>query len=159
QAGDIREPPMEGHGVLSGEAAERSLSHADNEWDADLAAAHVPELRGVVDQLIEAQQEEAREVDLHYRTQSGDGSAHAATHRRGFGDGGISNPLVAVTPDQVARDAEREADGDVLSKQDDSLVDSHRVVERLLNRLCERDFGRWGHRAHGPHTSVSASSG
>src|SRR5262245_40475922 len=74
--------------------------------ERDRAAEPPVDLRGVVDQRVEAARDEIGELHLDDRAHPGDRGAHAAADDRALGDRRVEAPLRAELPGEAARDAE-----------------------------------------------------
>ena len=144
-AGDVRVPHLERVRVLRRELAPAAGCHPHDERHAELAAGHVPQRRGVVEDLVEGEQ---AEVDGHHL----DDRAHAA--QRGpdagpdegrLGERRVADALRTELVEQAQAHGERPAVApDVLTHQKDALVRAHRLAQRRADRF---PIGRLGHDA------------
>ena len=96
---------------------------ADDDGAVDEAAAHVADLRGVVDDLVAGDGGEAPEHQLHHRAQAEHGGADAHADEAGFGDRRIDDALVAVFfPEALGDFVGAVVLGDFLADEDDVRV-------------------------------------
>ena len=85
---------------------------------ASLAVEHVGNLGGVVDQLVDADQQEVDGHDLADGPQAGHGRADAGADDPLFGDRGVDDPSVAELVDHPLAHLVRTAEGsDLFAKQ------------------------------------------
>ena len=117
-------------------AAPGADHRADHQRRLRLAAEHVAELGGLVEDLVEADAEEIAEHQFGDRPQAGDRGAGGGAHDRRFGDRRVDDPRLAELAEQPLGDAEHAAigvalalaagaAGDILADHDDARVAAH----------------------------------
>ena len=122
--------------MLGGGAAAGADHRPDDQRGRRLAAEHIAELGGLVEDLVETDAEKIAEHQLGDRPQAGDRGAGGGAHDRGFGDRRVDHPVLAERLLQPPGGTEHAAqDADVLAQQHDPLVLGHQVVEGLANRV------------------------
>src|ERR1700756_333914 len=87
---------------------------ADHDGRDRLAAEHVPELRGLVVDLVEADAHEVDEHQLGHRAHPGGGGADRGADERRFRDGGVEDPAGELVVEALGH-AEHAAPGVVLA--------------------------------------------
>src|SRR5437588_9478134 len=135
--------------MLRGGAAASADHRADHHRGLCLAAEHVAELGGLVEDLVEADAEEIAEHQFGDRSEAGDRGAGGGAHDRGFGDRRVDDARLAKFADEALGDAEDAAIGvaltlrrgatrDILADDDDARVAAHLLAERFVQRLADR---------------------
>ena len=104
--GDEQARHLEVHGleavrVRRAELMARSLGHAHHERHPDLAAEHVVDVGGVVDDLVHRQQREVDRHELDDRAQAAHRRADAHPDDRVLGDRRVAHPLLAELLEQA----------------------------------------------------------
>ena len=96
---------------------------ANDQRDRELAAGHVPDLGGVVHDLVHGQKAEVDGHQLDHGTQAGHGRAHAGADDDRFGQGGVLDAFLPVLLPETLGDGEGAAVGsDVLPHEEDALI-------------------------------------
>ena len=116
------------------------------------AAGHERQLRGLVEQLVEAHAEEVEVHELHDRAHARHRRADAEADDRALGDRGVAH-AVAEAVVQPARQAEHvAARGDVDPGDEHALVAGELDFERAADRVHRAEHGRvgGGRRRFGP---------
>ena len=140
--------------MLGGGAEAGAVHRAHDQGRGRLAAEHVAELGGLVEDLVEADAEEVDEHQLGHRPQAGGGGARRGADEGALGDRRVEHPVAAELRHQALGDAERSAPGvvlagcahaagDVLAHDDHPRVALHLLAQRLVDRL---PVGLLGHR-------------
>src|SRR6516165_3289508 len=122
---------------------------ADDERGLGLAAKHVTELGGLVEDLVEADAEEIGEHQLGHRPQPSHRRPGGRTHDRRLGDRRVDHPRFAEFGEEALGHPEDAAigvalalgggtAGDVLADYDDSRVAAHFLGKRFVERLADR---------------------
>ena len=121
---------------------------ADDDGAGGLAAEHVAELRGLVEDLIEAHTEEIREHELGHRTHAGERRAIGGADDRGLGDRGVDHAVLAELRQQAFGDPEHparrvalaggaaRAARDILAEDDHAGIACHLEVQGLVDRIA-----------------------
>jgi hypothetical protein len=123
QAGHVEEQRLPRVRVRRAELVAGALRHAHDERHADLAAEHVVDVRGVVDDLVHRQQREVDRHELDDRAQAEHRRADAHADDRVLGDRRVADALLAELLEQAGGDLEGAVeDADVLAHQEDVLV-------------------------------------
>ncbi len=123
QAGDVQEQRLQAVRVGGAELVAGALGHAHDQRHARLAAEHVVDVRGVVDDLVERQQREVDRHQLHHRAQARHRRADAHADDRVLGDRRVAHAALAELLEQAVGDLEGAAeDADVLAHQHHALV-------------------------------------
>ena len=149
---------IEALAVLRGGAEAGAVHGADHHRGHRLAAEHVLELGGLVEDLVEADPHEVDEHQLGDRAQPGGRGTDGGTDEAALGDRRVQHAVAAELGHQPLGDAERaapgvvlagraQAAGDVLAHDDDAVVALHLLAERLVDRLTVALLG------HGPGLS------
>src|SRR5271166_5316470 len=135
--------------MLSRRTAAGADHRADDKRGLDLAAEHVSELGGLVEDLVEADAKEIREHQLGYRSQPGHGCPGGGTHDRRLGNRCVDHPSLTEFGEEALRHPEDPAigvaltlgggtAGDILTDHDDGRVAAHFLRERFVERLAYR---------------------
>ena len=123
QAGHVEVQRLPGVRVRRAELMAGALRHAHDERHLDLAAEHVADRCGVVDDLVHRQQREVDRHELHDRAQAGHRRADAHADDRVLGDRRVAHALLAELLEQAGGDLERAVeDADVLAHEHDVRV-------------------------------------
>ena len=149
---------IEALAVLRGGAEAGAVHGADHHRGHRLAAEHVLELGGLVEDLVEADPHEVDEHQLGDGAQPGGGGTHGGTDEAALGDRRIQHAIAAELGHQPLGDTERaapgvvlaggtQAAGDVLAHDDDAMIALHLLGEGLVDRLTVALLG------HGPGLS------
>ena len=145
QPGHVQEEGLEAVRVRGPELVAGALGHAHDERDADLAAEHVADVSGVVDDLVERQQREVDRHELDDGAQPGHGRADAHADDRVLGDRRVAHALLAELLEQPGGHLEGAVeDADVLAHEHDALVAQHLLAQRLVERLAVAHHARAG---------------
>ena len=137
--GDVRVPALQAVRVLRRELPAGAGGHPDHQRHVQLAAGHVREGRGVVEDLVEREQAEVHGHDLDDRPQPGERGADARADEAGLRERGVADPLGTELLEQPEADGEAAAvHPDVLAHQEDPVVLAQRLPERLAQRLPVR---------------------
>ncbi len=124
-------------GVLRA-AAGRADRRAHHQRDLDRAAGHVPQLGGVVDDLVHRQKQEIAVLDVDDRPHAHDGRADGRAEEAELGDRRVQHPVgkFLLEPE---RDGERAApaarDGDVLAQAEDRRIAPHFLGDSFTERF------------------------
>ena len=119
-----------------------ALGHAHDERHARLAAEHVVDVRGVVDDLVEGEQREVDRHQLDDRAQPGHRGADADADDRVLGDRRVAHAPLAELLEQAVGDLEGAAeDADVLAHQQHALVAAQLLAQRRVERLAVAHLG------------------
>ena len=160
QAGHVQEEGLEAVRVRRAELVAGALGHAHDERDADLAAEHVADVRGVVDDLVEREQREVDRHELDHGAQPGHGGTDAHADDGVLGDRGVAHALLAELLEQPRGDLEGAVeDADVLAHEHDVLVAQHLLAQGLVERLAVAQHARAGRLlglCGGGHAQVSS---
>src|SRR3954454_12233929 len=154
QPGDVGEDRIQRLRVLRRRADARAVHRSDDHRRHGLAAEHVAELRGLVEDLVQADAHEVDEHELRDRAQARGGRAGRRAHDRRLADRRVED-AVGEPRVEALGDAEHAAPGvvvarragaadDVLAEDDDRLVALHLLPERLVDRLLEGDVPSHG---------------
>ena len=123
QAGDVQEHRLQAVRVGRAELVAGALGHADHQRHGHLAAEHVADVGGVVDDLVEREQREVDRHQLDHRAQTGHRRADAHAHDRVLGDRRVADAALAELLEQALGDFECAAEhADVLAQQHHPLV-------------------------------------
>ena len=146
EARDVGEEGIEALRVLRRRAETGAVHGADDHRGHRLAAEHVAELGGLIEDLVET---DAHEIDEHQvgdRPQPGRGGADRSADEGQFGDWRVEHPLASELRHQALGDAERAAPrvllagragaaGDVLAHHDHARIALHFLTDRLVDGL------------------------
>jgi hypothetical protein len=136
--------------VLRGQLRAGTARRANHERHAHLAAEHVLNLRGVVDDLVHRHQDEVDRHDLDHRPQAHHGGADAGADEPLFRDRGLAHAHGAVLLPQAGRDLVGALEpADLLAHQEHVGVALELLVERLAQRLA---VGHVGHVCSSPRS-------
>ena len=144
--------------MLRGGAEPGAVHGADHHRGHGLAAEHVLELGGLVEDLVEADPHEVDEHQFGHRPQPGRGGTHGGADEAALGDRRVQHAVAAEPGHQSLGDAQRAAPGivlagrtepagHVLAHDDDAVVALHLLAEGLVDRLTVALLG------HGPGLS------
>ncbi len=144
-----------------------ALSRADlrshDERKLEQTAGHVAELRGLVEERVEAHAEKVHEHELDDGLQAGRRSTDCSADEGCFGDRRIANALGSELLVQTAGDREDAAGlGDVDSDQADGRVDAHLGRDPFANRVHvpkRRSLSRRRHRSGSLRARGTETSG
>ena len=117
------------------------------------AAHHEPELRGLVDDLVEGDRGEVGELELDHGTEPGERGADPAADEAALGQRRVPDPLGAVALVEALGRPEEAADrADVLAHHDHVRVGVQLELERLADRRheAERPVAVGGRRGMAP---------
>src|SRR5258708_38306313 len=119
-----------------------SLRHPHDQWHPGLAAEHVVDVSGAVDDLVERQQREVDRHQLEDGAQSGHRRPHADTDDRVLGDRRVADALLAELLEQPLGDLEGAAEyADILAHQQHTLVAAKLLPQRRAERLAIAHLG------------------
>ena len=135
-ARDVRVPPLEAVRMLRGELPPGTGRHADHERDAELAARHMADGGGVIDDLVEREQ---AEVDGHHfddRQHAVQRRADARADERRLGQRRVAYALLAEFRQQsLAHGVAAAVAPDVLAHEEHALVAGERLPQCLAQRF------------------------
>jgi len=134
-----------------------ALRHPNDHRYPRLAAEHVVDVRGVVDDLVVGEQREVDRHQLHDGTQAGHRRPDGDPDDRVLADRRVAHAPLAEALEQPVGDAESTAeDPDVLAEEHHPLVVVHLLDERLSQRVA---VAQLAHRSRSPlRTGCSSSS-
>ncbi len=137
QAGHVEVECLEAVRVRRAELVAGALGHTDDQRHADLAAEHVVDVGGRVDDLVEREQGEVDRHQLDHRAQADHGRAHAHADDGVLGDRRVAHAPLAELLEQPGRHLEGAVeDADVLAHEEDGLVALHLLAQRGVQRLA-----------------------
>ena len=137
QAGRVREPRLERLRVLGGELVAGAVRRADDHRAADLAAEHRPHLGGVVDDLVDRDEQEVDRHDLHDRALAAHRGADRGADEALLGDRRVAHALRAELAHQAGGDLVGALeDADLLAHHEDALVAGELLAQREAQRLA-----------------------
>jgi len=127
--------------VLGGELSSCPGGHPDHERHGELAAGHVEQRGGVVDELVEREQGEVHRHDLDDRVHPSERRAYPRAGEAGLGEGGVADAVRPELLEQPARDPEAPAIApDVLADHERQRVALEGVPNPLAEGLPEGDL-------------------
>ncbi len=155
EAGDVGEHRVEALAVLAGGTETRAVHGADHHGCSRLAAEHVAEFGGLVENLVEADTHEINEHQVGDGAEASRGGAGGSAYERAFGDGCVQDAVAAEFGEQALGDAEGAAPGvvltggagtpgDVFAHQHHCRIAVHFVTQGFVDGLAE---GFLAHRA------------
>ena len=132
--------------MLCGKLPPGAGRHADHQRHGELAARHVRDGRGVVDDLVQRQKAEIHCHDLDDRTHTRDRRTNPGTDITALGQRRVANRVFAqfvcqTFGDRVAAAIAR----DVLAHQEDARIGEDRFTDRLLAGLAVGHALQRGH--------------
>ena len=126
-------------GVVLGRADAASVWNPDDEGGGEAVPRAMPDARDVADDLVEGGVGEAHELQLQHRPEAGYGEAEPDADDAGLRERRVDDSLRTEALPQAVGDAEDAAGAaDVLAEDQDVVVRRERLVECLVQRLCER---------------------
>ena len=129
---------LEALGVLGAEAEAAARHHAEHERHARRAAHHEPQLRRLVQDLVERDPCEVGELELDDGTQPGQRGADPAADESALGQRRVPDAIGAVALVEALGRPEQAADAaDVLAHHDHVGIGGELEVERLADRCHE----------------------
>ena len=138
----MHEHRLQAVGVRGPELVAGALGHAQHQRDGDLAAEHVVDVRGVVDDLVEGEQGEVDRHQLDDGAQAGHGGADAHADDRVLGDRRVAYALLAELVEQAGGHLERAPEhADVLAHQEHALVSLQLLAQRGVERVAVAHLG------------------
>ena len=141
QARNVRQECLEALRVLGAGARRHALLAADDERRRQLAARDVADVRRLVDELVERDEQEVRPHDLHDGAQALERRPERAAEDRGLRDRRVEHPLRAELLLEVARHAEDAAGGgDVLAEEHELVTGLQLELERTVHRLGDGEL-------------------
>ena len=127
--------------MLGREADAAAVRHPERHRDVGLAAGHVPVLRELVRDLVEADAREVGEHDLRDGPQTGDGGSECAADDRLLRDRRVADAAGTEAVEEPGSRLEHAACGaDVLAEQEDPLVALELLLERPDNAFPVREL-------------------
>ena len=133
----VDEPRLELLRVLGSGAPAGAALGADRQRHLELAAAHRPVLRRLVDELLHREGQEVLVHDLDDGAHPLHRGADPRADDRHLRDRRVSDPLRPELVEHPLRDAHRAAHlGDVLAHDEDVVVLAHRARERVAHGLA-----------------------
>ena len=128
--------------MLGGELASGAGGHPDHHRHVDLAAGHVEQCGGVVEDLVQGQQAEVDRHDLHDRPHPTDGGPDPGADEGRLRQRRIPDALGSEFLEQAETDAEGSAVGaDVLAHQEDPFIPVQRVPDACAQGLAVGGHG------------------
>ena len=148
ETGDGGENPVGALRVLRRGTAPGADHRADDERRLCLAAEHVAELGGLVEDLVKADAEKVRKHQFSDRPEPGDGGPGGGAHDRALGDRRIDDAGFAKLAKEpfghpedaaigVALAFARRPAGDILADDDDCRIATHFLAQRLVDGLAD----------------------
>jgi len=135
-ARDVRVPPLEAVRMLRGKLPPGTGCHADHERDAELAARHMADGGGVIDDLVEREQ---AEVDGHHfddRQHAVQCRADSRADERRLGQRRVAYALLAEFRQQsLAHGVAAAVAPDVLAHEEHARVAGERLPQCLAQRF------------------------
>jgi hypothetical protein len=129
--------------MLRRHPASSACRHADDERDRELAARHIRDRSGVVEDLIERQHAEVDRHDLNDRPHPRHCCANARSHIGALRQGGVANAVFAELFRQAFGDGVAAAvSRDVFAHQKDARIGDQGLTQRLLAGLAVGDRRR-----------------
>jgi len=123
--------------VLGAELERGATGTADHQRHPDLAVRHVAHLRGRVDDLIDRQQREVERHHLDYGAEPDHRRADPDPGKAQLGDRGVDDAHGAELLQQAAADLVGAlVDSDLLTHEEDAIVQLHLFPERLVQRVA-----------------------
>ena len=124
--------------MLRGELPAGAGGHPDHQRHVELAAGHVQQGGGVVEDLVEGQQAEVDGHDLDDRPHPAQGGADAGADERRLRQRGVADPFGAELLQQAEADREAAAvAADVLAHEEDPVV-ARACASRSASRIASR---------------------
>ncbi len=132
ETGNVAEQSFEALAVLRPSRHAATADCGDREWQDRLAAEHVLQLCGLIDDLVGGDQHEVHEHDVDDWPQAGDGSADAEANDRLFADGCVdSAPLAELGLDAVEGVEHAAVCADVFAGDEHVGVGGHLELDSL----------------------------
>ena len=157
QPADVAEERLRRLGVVLDRADPAAERDPDHHRHRPCALGAVGDLRDLGDDLVEAREHEAVELDLGHRPVAAHGQTDCGADDPGFGQWGVQHPVVTEVLLQTVGDAEDPAElADVLAHHDDLRVVVHGRAQAGVQGLRQRGGDR-GHRAP-PSTRGSSAN-
>ncbi len=123
--------------MLRGELSAGAGGHADHQRDVELAARHVEDRGGVVDDLIEREQAEVDRHDLDDRSHAAERRADAGADERRFRERRVADALGPELLEQALAHGEAAAvAADVLAHEKDARIALQRLADGGAHRLA-----------------------
>src|SRR5262249_23756332 len=108
----------------------------NNQWNSQLPAHEVVQLRRLVHDLIHGDCREVHELELDYATHAANGKTDRKSHGGGFAQRAVSHAIRSKFGEQIAIDAECAAIGsNVLPEQDQIRLTPHFLAESLIQSI------------------------
>jgi hypothetical protein len=154
ESGGVREVGLHRLAVVLDRADPATGRDADRDRHLHQARRPVVELGDLADDLVEAGEHEAVELDLAHRPVATDRQTHRGADDPGFGEWGVDHPGLAEILLQAVGDAKDAAElADVLTHDHNLGVGLHRLAQAVVEGFRHRR-GRAAHRstlASAPH--------
>ena len=123
-------PPLEAVRMLGGHLAAAAGRHPHDQWNAELAARHVPDRGGVVHDLVERKQAEVDRHDLDDRPHPAHRGADPRADERRLAQGRVADPVGPELLEEPVGDRKGAAvAADVLTHEEDALVVRERLAQ------------------------------
>ena len=137
--------------LRSGFPAERAVRHQVDDRQLGLPARHVAPLRRLVTDLVHGDPEKRREHQIDDRPPARRGQPDRGSHEPGLRDRRVADALSPELLGEPGEQAERAADGDILTHDDDPLVRGHLLPQGRSERLAvaKRRHGLFRRRRRG----------
>ena len=127
--------------MLRGQLSSGPSGHANHERNIELAARHMQDRRGVIDDLIEGKQTEIYCHDFHDRTGATHRRANARADECGLGERRVADAFGAELIEQTLAHRETAAVAtDVFAHQKNALVTQQRIADRRAHRFSISGF-------------------
>ena len=138
ETGDVEEPADRVLGMDCPEPAAGANRGADDERDRRLFVGEVEELRRLIDEAVHGQGQEVPEHDLDDRSEAAHRASESGAGQCELRDRRVEDPAVAMPVTQTGCGGEDAAgSGDVLPEEDDAVVASQLLIERVANGVAE----------------------
>ncbi len=127
--------------MLRGQPPAGALRPAKDDRDPELAAGHVPNLRGAVENLVHREKREIESHHFDHRPQTDHRGSGTQSGKPQLGDGGVHHPGAPEALEQALRYLEGAlVFADFFPDEEDVGVAFHLFGERLIERLAIHDF-------------------
>ena len=163
----MQEPRLQTLRMLGAKATAHSTLNADRHWNRELSIGHIPNLGGVVYQLVHGERHEIREHDLDYGSSPGQCRTDRETHDCSFADGRVDDPGGPKGCGEPRRCTEGATVGNVFAEDEDVVVSLQLLskdrgdgvdVTDCLRHGCATTFvNRSSRSGHGAASASSAA--
>jgi hypothetical protein len=137
EAGQVHEPRLDGIGMMAAARLADAVRHPQGQRAVELAAEHVARLRDLVRDLVHRARHEIGEMHVDHGDQAGGGGAEGRAHDGRLRDRRVEDAVRAELVDQPSRDAERQAEDDVLADAEHARIPPHLLAQRQIQRVGE----------------------